>query len=120
MVARNNKRLKANLKLRMFFVFLTFSFVFWMLIKLSKSYTTEVIFDVVYVNLPIDKVFQAAAIPEINATVFSSGFNLLKYGFSRRKLQLDVSNLAYKKGNNVSKCFLRTSSPRMLINLRKL
>ena len=99
MVARNNKRLKANLKLRMFFVFLTFSFVFWMLIKLSKSYTTEVAFDVVYVNLPIDKVFQTSAIPEINATVISSGFNLLKYGFNRRKLQLDVSNLAYKKGS---------------------
>lgn len=99
MVAKNNKRLKSNLKLRMFLVFLTLSFVFWMLMNLSKSYTTEVTFNVEYINLPIDRVFQTEVVREVNASVNSTGFNLLKYKLSKRKFQFNVSNLAYKSGS---------------------
>lgn len=98
MVAKNNKRLKANVNLRMFFVFLILTFVFWMLIKLSKSYTSEVVFEIEYVDLPVDRVFQEDATHEVIASVQSTGFNLLKYKIYKKKLQIDASNLAYKKG----------------------
>ncbi len=99
MATKNNKRIKANLKLRVFLIFLTLSIVFWMLINLSKTYTTEVVFKVEYINLPIDRVFQTDVVKEVKASVNSTGFNLLKYKLNKRKLQLDVSNLAYKSGS---------------------
>jgi len=98
MNSKSNKRLKANSKIRIFFIFLILTMVVWMLIKLSKSYTSEIIFDVEYINLPKNKEFQSDAIREVKATVFSSGFNLLSYKFKRKKLQFDISNLAYKEG----------------------
>jgi len=99
MSVRNNRQLKANLKVRMFFVFLILTIVVWMLIKLSKSYSAEIVFDVEYVNLPKDKVFQTDVITQVKASVYSTGFNLLKYKFKRKKLQFDVSNLASKSEN---------------------
>lgn len=98
MVEKNNKRLKANLKIRMFLVFLVLSLLFWTLIKLSKAYTTDVVFDVNYKNIPANKVFQSSVISEITASVKSSGFNLLKYKINRKKLNIDLSGFSYKSG----------------------
>ena len=86
MSVRNSRQLKANLKVRMFFVFLILTMVIWMLIKLSKSYSAEIIFEVEYINLPKDKVFQTDVITQVNASVYSTGFNLLKYKIKRKKL----------------------------------
>lgn len=99
MSVRNSRQLKANLKVRMFFVFLILTMVIWMLIKLSKSYSAEIIFEVEYINLPKDKVFQTDVITQVNASVYSTGFNLLKYKIKRKKLQFDIRNLAFKDGN---------------------
>jgi hypothetical protein len=58
MVAKNNRQLKANLKLKVFLVFLCLSFVFWMLTKLSKVYKSDIEFSVNYHNLPAKRVIQ--------------------------------------------------------------
>lgn len=100
MTAKNNKRLKANLKVRMFFVFLVLSVLFWSLIKLSKTYTTNIVFDANYINIPENKVFQSSAVSELTASVKSSGFNLLGYKLTRRKLDIDLNSLSYKSGNS--------------------
>lgn len=99
MVPKSNKRLKTNLKFKMFLFFLALTFVFWMLIKLSKSYTTEVVFEVEFVNLPVDKVFQSKTERDIDVTILSSGFSLVNYKFNKRKLKLNTNNLAYKSGS---------------------
>lgn len=98
MVARNNSGLKSNLRLRMFLIFLLLTAIFWMLTKLSKSYSSEVVFNLEYNNLPVEKVFQKNPISEIKATVFSSGFKLLKYKISTKTINIDLSYLPYKKG----------------------
>ncbi len=98
MALQTKKRLKANLKFRIFLLFLILSIVFWLLINLSKTYTSDVIFEVSYVNLPKDRVIQNEPIKEIRASINSSGFNLLRYKLKRKTLKLDISNLAYKKG----------------------
>lgn len=98
MIGRNSKKIKSNLRLRMFVVFLVFSFLFWMLIKLSKIYSSEVTFDIEYINLPSGKVFQSSLISTVNASLRSNGFSIIKHKFNVKKLKFDVSNLAFKSG----------------------
>ncbi len=97
MAIQTNKRIKANLKFRMLLIFLSLSVVFWMLINLSKTYTSDVVFNVKYINLPVDKVIQNEPINQINATITSTGFSLLRYKLRKKNILLNISNLAYKK-----------------------
>jgi hypothetical protein len=99
MTTKSNKRLKANLKVRVFLIFLVLSVLFWTLIKLSKTYTTNVVFHTNYVNIPKNKVFQSSTVSEIAAAVKSSGFNLLSYKLKPRNLDIDLNNLSHKSGN---------------------
>lgn len=98
MVAKSKKRLKTNLKLRVFFVFFSLSVVLWLLINLSKSYTSDVEFEVKYINLPVDKVLQSTPIDKLEASVVSTGFNLLRYKINSKELLIDLKNVAYKNG----------------------
>lgn len=99
MTVKSSKRLKANLKVRVFIIFLVLSVLFWTLIKLSKTYTTNIVFNTNYVNIPERKVFQSSAVSEISASVKSSGFNLLSYKLRARTLDVDLNNISHKSGN---------------------
>ena len=55
----NSDSLKNNKKLRVFLLFLFLSILFWSLIKLSKEYIAEVEFDLVYSDVPNNKLIQA-------------------------------------------------------------
>ncbi|OIQ39113.1 MAG: hypothetical protein BM563_04690 [Bacteroidetes bacterium MedPE-SWsnd-G1] len=98
MVARNNSGLKSNLKLRMFLVFLVLTSVFWILIKLSKSYSSDAEFNLLYKNLPAERVFQNDPLSSVNVALKATGFELLKYKFNTKTLNVDLNNLRYKKG----------------------
>ncbi|MCK5815877.1 MAG: hypothetical protein KAH07_08030 [Flavobacteriaceae bacterium] len=100
MKARSVKRLKADLKLRVFTVFLVLSLLFWILIKLSKTYTTELVFDVKYTNIPAAKVFQSASTTTFTVSLKSSGFNLLKYKLKQNTIQVDINKVTYKSGSD--------------------
>lgn len=99
MAAKNNRQLKANLKLKVFLVFLCFSFVFWMLTKLSKVYTSDIEFSVNYHNLPAKRVIQNDPVKQITSSVKASGFSLLNYKINPKTLEVDIQNLAYKTGS---------------------
>ena len=99
MTVKSSKRLKANLKIRVFIIFLVLSVLFWTLIKLSKTYTTNIVFNTNYVNIPASKVFQSSAVSEISAAIKSSGFNLLSYKLRTRTLDVDLNNISHKSGN---------------------
>jgi len=96
---RTNKRLKVNFKLKTFLVFLSLSILFWVLTKLSKTYTADVKFDVEYSNLPADRVIQNEPINQVNASIVSTGFNLLTYKIRNHKLKFGLQDLSYKKRN---------------------
>ena len=99
MAIKTNNRLKTEIRLRIFLVFLILTIIFWLLINLSKTYTSNVEFNVEYINLPADKDIQNEPISLINATLVSTGFNLFRYKFKRKNITLDIENLAYKKGS---------------------
>ena len=99
MAIQSNNRLKTNLKLRLFLGFFVLSVLFWLLINLSKSYTGQITIDVSYSTLPKDKVFQNEPIKSLNATVTATGFDLIRYKLRDRKVQVDLSKIAYKSGS---------------------
>ncbi len=87
---------------RQFYVFLAcllVSVFIWLLMALSRNYTTFVRFPVRYENLPEDKVVVNDLPPSIKLEINSHGFDLLSYKFFHRekKLQVDVGKLKYRE-----------------------
>ncbi len=76
--------------------FLITAIFFWLLIKLSKKYTTAQKFSVTYINLPQDKLFQKKPVKEIIVNISGTGFKLLRTTMSKKVLQLDASTLQKK------------------------
>ncbi len=99
MPTKNYRQLKANLKLKVFLIFLCFSFTFWMLTKLSKVYTSDIEFEVAYYNLPVKRVIQNDPLQQITTSVKASGFSLLNYKINPKTVAVDIRNLNYKTGS---------------------
>ena len=67
--------IKNGRKTKMLFALLGLSFLFWMLIKLSKEYTDVVQFNVRYTNLPKGKMLQED--PQKNVDIIIKTFGLV-------------------------------------------
>lgn len=98
-MVRKNKQLKANFKLKTLLVFLSLSILFWMLIKLSKTYSSDVVFKVDYNNLETAKTLQSDPIKEVTASVVSTGFNLISYKLRKNKITVNLNSINHKKGS---------------------
>jgi len=96
---RARQALKKNKKLRVFLLFLSLSFLFWMLIKLSKNYTATVNVNLTYVDLPENKMLQTDPVSTIKVTMNSGGFRLLKYKFSNNDVVLSLKNIKKKNSS---------------------
>lgn len=91
--------LKNNKKLRIFLLFLALSFLFWMLIKLSKEYITDIEFELVYTDVPNNKLIQNEPDDIAILTVKSIGFKLLKYSFKKNALNYSLTEISRRKGS---------------------
>lgn len=91
--------LKNNRKLRIFLMFMMLSFLFWTLIKFSKSYIADVEFNLVYTEIPQNKLIQNESKEKIKVTVKTIGFKLLKYSFKTRNLEYSLTDLKRKEGS---------------------
>ncbi len=88
---------KNNRKVKVFVFFLVLSFIIWLLIELSKPYTSEAVFKVEYKNLPSDKLLQNKPISELKITLKAPGFSLLRYKIKKHNISFSINNLP-KKG----------------------
>jgi len=86
------KIFKTERNLKVFLSFLLLSTFFWLLIKLSKEYTSNANFKVVYKNIPTTKVVQNKQIKEVRAIVKTHGFNLLSYHVLNHVLTFDLKS----------------------------
>jgi len=91
--------LKNNRKFKVFLFFLILTTIIWLLIELSKSYTSSVTFKTEYQSLPGNKLLQSAPVSELKLAMNAPGFSLLKYKTKKHKITLDLSNIS-KKGEN--------------------
>jgi len=89
---------KNGRKTKILLIFLGVSFLFWMLIKLSKEYTDVVQFNVNYSNLPEGKMLQEDPNKRIDVIIKTYGFNLVKYHINKRNVDVDLKALKRKKG----------------------
>ncbi|MGB5244220.1 MAG: YbbR-like domain-containing protein [Lutimonas sp.] len=80
----------------MFLLFLGLSLFFWFLINLSKTYITDVEFDVEYVDLPGKLQLQSKSEESITLTIKSIGFSLLKHKYRNRKIQYSLKEIKRK------------------------
>lgn len=71
----------------------------WLLINLSKEYSSEITYQIRYENLPLDKVYKKKPISEIPMTVEATGFKLFAESLSTPEISLDLKALQ-KKGAN--------------------
>ena len=68
-----------------------------MLIELSKSYVSPVVFNVEYTDLPSGKWVQKKPISELKLAIKAPGFALLKYKVKKRKIILTLKNFSRTK-----------------------
>ena len=102
MESKRKKRLKVNFKLKTFLVFICISILFWMLINLSETYSSEVVFKVNYSNLNSSKTLQSELIKQVKVSIVSTGFNLIGYKLRDQNLTIDLNSILHKNG---SKCY---------------
>lgn len=89
---------KKNKKLRMFFIFLVLSIIFWTLSKLSKEYIHTVAFNVKYINATNDKLLQNKPVDKLSVALKTSGFKLLGYNINSSNLKIDLKKIEQKAG----------------------
>jgi len=97
--ADNINSIKNNKKLRIFLLFLMLSFLFWMLIKLSKNYIADVEFNLTYTEIPQNKLLQNEPDKKIKLTINTIGFKLLGYSLKKRNLNYSLSEIKRKRGS---------------------
>ncbi len=97
----NSETIKNKKRLRVFLLFLLLSLVFWMLIKLSKNYISDVEFNLAYTDIPQSKLLQNVPDQKIILTVRTVGFKLLKYGLKPRTLNYSLNDMERKKKSDL-------------------
>lgn len=98
----SNGELKFNRKLGIYLICLVFSAGMWLLITLSHTYETDIVFPVDYIGIPKNRVVTNHLPETITAKVSAGGFSLLWYKIKGRgdKLTLEInpSKLRENKG----------------------
>ncbi len=90
---KNSETLKSNNKLKVFLLFLSLSFLFWIIIKLSEVYIYDVKFKVEYTEFPSKFLLQKEPSDEIILTLKTVGFKLLGYRIRDKKINFSLANL---------------------------
>lgn len=94
-----------------FLICLVISTCIWLLIALSKNYTTVIRFPVVYANLPTEQVVTNELPEEVSLQVQSYGFQLLSYKvFGGAPITIDAADYESKPLGNIYTSFVLTKS----------
>lgn len=80
--------------------FLIVSTLSWLLINLSKEYTTTISYKVDYKAIAQDKILQENPINKIDIIVKATGFKLLSANFRSKKITFLADKLTQKGANN--------------------
>lgn len=90
------ERIKTSLKKRkvkVFLMFLLFSGLAWFINNLSGTYTSNVIFDLKYVNTPENLLLTNASKQKVDVKLEAMGFQFLAFNFVAKSVKIDVSSV---------------------------
>lgn len=90
--------LNKNRKLKIFLIFLVLTSIIWLLIELSKSYSSIAVFEVEYENVPTDKLLQNTLVSEVGVVLKAPGFSQLRYKTKHHKIKFNLRNVSKHKG----------------------
>ncbi len=85
-MTKRNSRFRIN----MFFIFLVFSALLWLLVKLSEQHRNRVVFNLDYEHVPEDKLLTGTPPEHLYATIEASGYRLLQYYFKGKNISLGL------------------------------
>ena len=94
---KSDLTLQNNRKTKVFVFFLVLTSIIWLLIELSKTYTSSAEFKIVYKSLSSDKLLQVKPLSIVEVAIRAPGFSLLKRKIKSQKISLSLNNLS-KKG----------------------
>ena len=86
-----------NRKLKIFLFFLVLTVIIWLLVELSKTYSSVAKFNLKFKNIPENLLLQNNQTPSVDIELKAPGFTLLKYKTLNRKLNLSLANLNKNK-----------------------
>ena len=78
-------------KVNIFLLFLLLALLFSVLTKLSQDYTKTLTLGIVTINVPEDKVIVQDSMQELEVTLSTYGFKLVRYYFNKPSINLNVS-----------------------------
>lgn len=87
-------------KLKAFAFFVIVASVFWILTKFAKPKTANVVADVVYTNVPDNKILETNNPKELTFKLNANTFEHLYYKIKKPKIAIDVSTFFNAKNNN--------------------
>ncbi len=80
-------------KVKEFTIFLVLTSIIWLLMELSKTYTSTAVFKVNYKNLPTNKLIQNKPVEAVAVALKAPGFSLLRYKIWNNTVNLSLSNM---------------------------
>lgn len=86
-----------NKNIRMFLLSLLMSFIFWLLINLSKESISVGNFNLSYYNLPHSKVIQNAPLKQLKLELKAHGFKFLSYQLNKQELRINLEHIKHLK-----------------------
>lgn len=82
-------------RLRFFSLFIALSFLFWIITKLSNSYSSSVNFEVNFVDVPNLIFLNQDLEKSLKADITASGFQLLMYQYFKNKINISLENVDF-------------------------
>jgi len=83
-------------RLRFFSFFFAISFLFWIITKLSNTYSSSIEFAVNFVDIPNLVVLDQHHKTKVKADITASGFELLIYQFFNNKINVSIQKANFK------------------------
>ena len=83
-------------RLRFFSFFFAISFLFWIITKLSNTYSSSIEFAVNFVDIPNLVILDQHHKTKVKADITASGFELLIYQFFNNRINVSIENANFK------------------------
>ena len=93
-------RFPGKKRLRFFSFFFVLSLLFWIITKLSNTYSSSVEFEINFVDIPPLVVLEQDVVSKMKVDITASGFQLLVYHFFKDDINVSIENADY--GGNLA------------------
>ncbi len=115
-VSKLNPPTKNRSKLLVFLIFVVFSSVLWLLIKLSHDYSVSISLTVTYTELPGGKWMQEQTDNQLKISLNSRGFVLMRALYLRnvKTLEIPLNKLPYRKRSQ-TEYYINTANLRDIV-----